>query len=148
MTRRANRFYLVQRLSPRTYGTGKGFDTHFKMEYMGSSEFEWGALPDSLKAMRATDLQITGLPLDAVTVYFVAAKTNTTLHDDFMDWATNPKRPFWSKDATYLDELIEGARREYVDTIGWWDVDSHVMFALDRDTAEKMLAGVVGGKGA
>lgn len=47
--------YLVQRLRRREFpsSTAKGVDQHFSMDYMGSSEFEWGALPAALRALRA-----------------------------------------------------------------------------------------------
>jgi hypothetical protein len=50
--------YLVQRMELRKYGAEdrKGVDRYFSMDYMGSSEFEWGALPNTLKVLRAMTL--------------------------------------------------------------------------------------------
>lgn len=43
--------YLIQRvmIHPRDR---KGIDGYFSFDYMGSSEFEWGALPKALSSMR------------------------------------------------------------------------------------------------
>jgi hypothetical protein len=53
---RLARVFLVQRMKPRPNVEGsarkKNVDAHFEMDYMGSSEFEWGALPKTLKFMR------------------------------------------------------------------------------------------------
>ena len=87
-----NRFYLVQRLSPQEWPNAKGFDAYFSCEYMGSAEFEWGALPDSLKRLRAGKLIATTLDVDGVTVWFVHDVTNTTVHEDFLNWVTGGPR--------------------------------------------------------
>lgn len=44
--------YLVQRLNERNIGIYSGVDVYFSMDFMGSSEFEWGARPLSLKHQR------------------------------------------------------------------------------------------------
>lgn len=48
--------WLVQRLLRNPYGesddTRSGVDRHFSMDYMGSAEFEFGALPKSLARMQ------------------------------------------------------------------------------------------------
>lgn len=45
---------LIQRIRVRKepYDGAKGIDKFFDFDYMGSSEFEWGALPKALKIMR------------------------------------------------------------------------------------------------
>ena len=46
---------LIQRISAREkpcYDAKGDIDRLFKFDYMGSSEFEWGALPRALKQMR------------------------------------------------------------------------------------------------
>jgi hypothetical protein len=43
---------LIQRVRYRKNDLRKGIDAFFEFDYMGSSEFEWGALPKSLKLMR------------------------------------------------------------------------------------------------
>lgn len=54
--------YLVQRILKKDYSAPgkKGVDALFSFDYMGSAEFEFGALPQALKRMRehAKDLKI------------------------------------------------------------------------------------------
>lgn len=48
--------WLVQRIKKK-FGPPepeRGVDGFFAMDYMGSAEFEWGALPNALKVMRET----------------------------------------------------------------------------------------------
>lgn len=49
---------LVQRLKVREFPRpdGKGVDRHFSMDYMGAAEFEWGALPSTLRELRGMKL--------------------------------------------------------------------------------------------
>jgi len=49
---------LVQRLKVREFPSpnGKGVDLSFSMDYMGASEFEWGALPNTLRELRGMKL--------------------------------------------------------------------------------------------
>ena len=44
--------YLVQRASFNEREHKSGIDSILKFDYMGSSEFEWGALPESLVEIR------------------------------------------------------------------------------------------------
>ena len=83
--------------------------------------------------------------MDGVTVWFVHDVANTTVHEDFLNWITGGNRgAFWSKEMTYLPDLLKGKRDDYVRTVAWWEVDSDVMFALDSDTAGRLAAGIRG----
>ena len=44
--------YLIQRGKFESRDFKEGIDSILKFDYMGSSEFEWGALPKSLQAIR------------------------------------------------------------------------------------------------
>lgn len=140
--RPANRFYLVQRLKPTTFTARAGFDGFFSCEYMGSAEFEWGALPDSLRRMRAAKLTRTSAEVNGTTVYFVHPKSNTSVVDDFLEWLTAPGRFPHSKEQTYLPEILAGSRPEYVETIAWWSLDDDVMIAIDEPTALRLIEAV------
>ena len=45
--------YLIQRGKFKKSDHKKGIDSILKFDYMRSSEFEWGALPESLKRIRS-----------------------------------------------------------------------------------------------
>jgi hypothetical protein len=52
--RERHRYWLVQRLRKPYVASGRtGFDTLFACDYMGSAEFEWGAIPKALQSVRA-----------------------------------------------------------------------------------------------
>ena len=144
-----NDFYLVQRLRRpiNIHSKATGFDSHFSCEYMGSAEFEYGNVAASLKRLRSGAIIPTACEIgDGVSVYFIHAFRNLTVVDDFMEWATNPKRPFWSKEPTYFPDVLNGATPDYVDTVAWWDISSDVLFTLDADVADEIFLAVRGGQ--
>lgn len=135
-------FYLVQRLQSRNapYSPANGFDAYFSLEYMGSSEFEWGAVPKALKSMRTrrivvepAEVTISG---ETRTVYFVGARGVSRNADRFEEWAagTERGRPFYGKEWTHFDDVWEG-RTEHVQTDAWWSLEDDIAWALNKSVA-------------
>jgi hypothetical protein len=78
--------YLVQRITKHSeeQKRQKGVDRHFHFEYMGSSEFEWGTLPHSLRLMREhkDDFEVQEVPTDlGVSVHFVGRPEDREVAD-------------------------------------------------------------------
>jgi hypothetical protein len=142
-------FYLVQRMTSRDTGR-PGFDGYFALDYMGSAEFEWGAIPDSLKAIRA-NRKIVTRKATAVRhgvsreVWFVGgAKDVEHAIAKLNEWLAD-ERPH-SKELSYFPEQVEGVAREWQTSIdAWWALRGNVMFALDERVAER-LARAIGAK--
>lgn len=134
--------YLVQRLilNEITKPLG-GFDDLFSCSYMGASEFEFGALPESLKA-------ITGA-LDR----YVRVKVNpeTVSKDGRIMWLVCPggsERKIMSyipklmekgalKECSYLKESLEGSPDFRFDA--WWDVDNHWILVLGEKNSKRTM---------
>ena len=142
-------FWLVQRLEQR-HRTGKaGFDSKFHLDYMGSSEFEFGAVPQSLKRIRAKgDLVMAAVELtrdDVVkTVYFVAPREGLAEKvADFRIWFSKSRLP--GQERTDFDvvftEKYGVIKKEYVRTNAWWSLDDDIAWALDRNIAQQLLEG-------
>lgn len=86
-------FWLVQRC--RQHGwqdPAYGFDGYFGCEYMGSAEFEFGAVPESLKRLRAAGdvtRRYRNITIDATTrpVWFVGSLATLKVRvDEFEAW--------------------------------------------------------------
>jgi len=142
-------FYLVQRMTSRDSGA-PGFDGLFDLDYMGSSEFEWGAIPKSLKAIRAAkSIGVQSFPItyDGKTrdVYFVGGA-------DAFKWAL-PKFEAWlegglrGKEWSRFGENFLGTADKWaLRTNAWWALNENVMFTLDADIAARLLRGITGAK--
>lgn len=142
-------FYLVQRMTSRDAGRS-GFDGYFELDYMGSAEFEWGAIPDSLKAIRANRKIVTrkatasrhGVVRD---VWFVGgAKDVEHAIAKLNDWLGEER--VHSKEPSHFPEQVEGIANEWQTRAdAWWALRGNVMFALDEQVAER-LACAIGAK--
>jgi hypothetical protein len=145
-----HRFFLVQRLEARAEHdpSRAGFDGYFSLDYMGSSEYEWGAVPKALKSFREyTDLVIRAydFELEGLTrpVYFVGeAKTLDAKFKDFVFWATHPRHPFNCQERSDFDEVFAGTQRKWSTTNAWWSLADDVAWSLDSEIAKSLLAGL------
>jgi hypothetical protein len=103
----------------------KGIDTLLRFDYMGSSEFEWGALPKSLKRIRSI------IEKYETREICVNNKQITVFYDTRIDFDSSIK--------TYIEKLAEGKQylKEYSDfdsyvndgpfygkTTFWWDIEN------------------------
>lgn len=142
------RFYLVQRLERRNTAPGGsvGFDRHFTLEYMGSSEFEWGAIPKALKSVRSNPVSSKSIDL---TINGITRPVFIVTHDgkheqaarDLQAWGNGRghRPPFCGKEASQFDDQFTGNKRAYNDTTAWWSIDDDVAFALDEENAAALV---------
>ncbi len=139
-------FYLTQRLTRRDLGA-KGFDGLFGCDYMGAAEFEWGAIPDSLKRIRAARkvvMQGGLVTRKSITVpVFVVGDSGVvaSIPDLLTAWMVDdyPR----GKEMTYFPEHVEGVASDYMlRTRAWWSLTDDVMWTLDRDIAADLLRAV------
>lgn len=132
---------LVQRLIRRDSSRG-GFDGVFACDCMGAAEFEWGALPDSLKRIRKSRVVVQSHPVqrgDRVRdVFFVGSpKRIAAMVGGFEEWLADeyPR----GKELTYFPEHFEDRADEWrAEVTAWWSLGDDVMWALDKDTAHAL----------
>jgi hypothetical protein len=141
--------YLVQRLTSKSsiYESDTGFDRFFSLDYMGSSEFEWGAIPQALQRMRtrAVAAQVQPVTIGGVTrdVYFVGhAKDIASAASDLEEWARpEGRRPaFYGKEASHFPDAFAGVPDRWNNTDAWWSIDNDIAFALTEDIANRLVA--------
>lgn len=143
-------YYLVQRLRQHDpiSERGTGFDRYFSLDYMGSSEFEWGAIPKALAEVRKHRAVMQAYPvtIGGVTrpVYFVGHKGKLLAAAYAMRvWAegTEHRPPFWGKESTHFKENFAGDPDDYyARTNAWWAIRENVAWALEPDVADKLVA--------
>jgi hypothetical protein len=148
--RRRLPFYLMQRMTAEDRPGRPGIDGLFSLDYMGAAEFEWGAIPDSLKAMRGQRRRLVieslNVSREGVTrpVYFVGGRDDVAAAmAEFPAWFAEdyPHGKEWS----YLPENFTGTANEWQQrTNAWWALRGNVMLALDPVIAERLRDGVKG----
>jgi hypothetical protein len=143
--------YLVQRIEKlRSPNYKIGVDCYFSFDYMGSSEFEFGALFKALKAMRAQDYK-KWAPFMVVTsnghyLWYVGPEALKKVAADFFEaQMAGTGSPL--KEATYMTEVLNDRPLSWLDPnryVGWWCIDQGLEFCLfrDKDDAGKWLDGL------
>jgi hypothetical protein len=152
--------YLIQRLRLRRRGVSlvKGIDAVFEFDYMGSSEFEWGSLPRSLKIMRdlrerdrtaippvewkveeiGVEVALTPSSTTDITAFFVGRADDKEMATSFLRDQLGDNglgtRPGSTKERTEMREAfgVEGSSTSSVD--GWWAVDAGWEAMHSKDT--------------
>lgn len=143
--------YLIQRVQRREHVNEhqKGFDRIFSLDYMGSSEFEFGTIPQALKAMRANKnetWEIRSITVGKYVAYFVGAPNLLNIATQVFEDELKPtyaERKHRHKEGTYLYESynpVKGKNYNLFDA--WWALDVEMPFFLfkDKKHAEELLA--------
>jgi len=129
--------FLVQRIKKRSSKKGKkGVDQYFEFDYMGSAEFEWGALPKALKAMK--NLEGISLPIttdDGAKAYFFGPEKMFSVAEHlFKSHYSGNTQECHTKDRTEIRSSYHPQHEWDGEIIGWWDIENHfVIFKTQHD---------------
>lgn len=137
-------FWLVQRLTePWVIRPERGFDGYFSLDYMGSAEFEFGAVQDSLRNIRSVgDIEVFEheVTVNDVTrpVHFVGPeKWLLNEVEKVQTWLDGGAR---GKERSYFPERLDGSADEWKQrTVAWWSLNNDVAWALDEDVAKTLV---------
>lgn len=127
-------------------------------DYMGSSEFEWGAVPKSLQRM-ATDydklvsgeVEVTAIHRDwrkkkpttkKGNVYYICIKDD---EEEVIEWikkfSNSIKRDYNTKERVGLAESIcKDEEDTFRSAVGWHDITNHYLFFTDKEMFDKTKA--------
>ena len=126
--------YLIQRakVTSRSKADAKGIDSILEFDYMGSSEFEWGALPNSLKAIRANKEKYDYFKFDydgvEFTVFCEKGK-ETEIYNIIVELSKGKHRlkEFCDFEYYFNNPFKNPLKRDRLSTF-WWDIDHHYMW--------------------
>ena len=130
------------------------FRTTFGIDYMGSTEFELGAVPKAWEVMDALKLELRPVEIERTsrgkvttrTVYVVAeAATFDDQLVEFREWISHGMS---GKERTYFDNLFD--ETDWLgdplaeddtdrDTIAWWSLRDNFAWTLDEELAPTLL---------
>lgn len=143
-------FWLVQRLNRNTRPERGWFGDKFKLEPMGSTEFEIGTQHHSVERMRERGHFVI-VPIELIrkgvtrTVFCIGP--NWDMSDkivDFTAWASQYvlRAKEWTKFDVMFDDDFSLFPCEYIDTVAWWSLDDDFLWTLDSEVAEQLLYGL------
>ena len=130
--------YLIQKGNVKNSETDdSGIDSHVSWTYMGSSEFEWGALPTSLRSMKRSTMITDTITIKGKEI-FVFLPDNV----EISELQTNLEK--LSDDDLRLQEYNSFHRyfgdEELSDRIEdvWWDIGNNIMFSFNEEFMKKL----------
>lgn len=113
-----------------------GIDNILTFCYMGSSEYEWGALPKSLKEIRNRFNDYIYFDLvvhDKVITVFCKSIYKEVIEQVILDLSENKYR---LKERCYFHNFINDDTYEYFKADCWWDIENHFFFWRKDDEFE------------
>ncbi len=120
--------YLIQRAKFQNRENKTGIDSILSFDYMGSSEFEWGALPSSLNNIRANidDYVYLDIPIKNKIITVFCKSSDKTNVKQYLSELSEKK--FRLKEFSAFDSYIsnDGYFKDKFDF--WWDIENDLMF--------------------
>ncbi len=134
--------YLIQR-AEFEQGGPNGIDTILKFHNMGSAEFEFGALPSSIKAIRNNINEYTYLDIP-INGKIITVFCNDALKTEMKTYLTRlaKGRIKYLKEKPLFKEYIND-EETYINTDFWWDIENHFMFWKKNVDFEKQFKNLI-----
>ena len=144
--------YLIQRATinhPLAAHETKLSDS-VNFDYMGSAEFEFGALPKSLRRLQEMKGALTQRKVDRIvdgerSLRIVSALTDAEFEEYvgyLVQLRTGKPTSIRTKEMTYFDIALMSrfAERRNPATDFWWDIQNNVMFSFDKLFMNRLVA--------
>lgn len=135
--------YLLQRGNFEDRDYKKGIDSIVSFQYMGSSEFEWGALPESLSRIRDMIDQYIYMPVpmgDKTIMVFCKKDRVDEIKPYLISLANNDMH---LKEYSDFNSYIKPSKYDNCRTNFWWDLENHLMFWVKDDKFTKKFKSVI-----
>ena len=160
------RSYLIQRMQKPLMHNGKVFDNPFcfggglvngglskdamgllgqilSFDYMGSAEFEWGAVPNALSFIAEQSQKeniVSGeITLGGKPVYYVCPKPYEDAVKVRIQELFDNEHELRLKERCGLRDCIEAKREWSTRNIGWLELDNGFLFFTDREMFDGFL---------
>jgi hypothetical protein len=145
--------YLIQRMiRHRDVPKNPSLDELYLMDYMGSSEFEWGALPKSLKQFTKNFDKLELLRMKKLADYenkmlvLIGLPENTKEYKQYIPDLLEDR--IHLKEWINLKSAIKGmiySNRQYDETrhpSAWWDIQNNIMIVFSIKRAKNLLKAI------
>lgn len=131
--------WLIQRAKFNNRDYKKGIDSILEFDYMGSSEFEWGALPKSLKNIREeinNYIYIENIVNNKTITIFCKKIHIDNINEYLTELAENKMnlKKFSAFDSYIKDDGYFKDRFDF-----WWDIENDLMFWKKNNEFENMF---------
>jgi hypothetical protein len=120
--------WLIQRGKFENREFKQGIDSILSFDYMGSSEFEWGALPKSLGKIRNELNNYTYLDITLKDKLITVFCKDSQINDIELYLSELSDNKMHLKEFSAFDSYVnsDGYFKDKFDF--WWDIQNHIMF--------------------
>lgn len=140
--------YLIQRGRLRDISSPiTGIDQIVAFDYMGSAEFEFGALPKSLKKFTivADNLKIYETEIEDYKkekIYIISSGNSDfgKINNFILQISLNKYR---LKEYSRLFESLNNLSNDYMYIDFWWDIENNYMFVIGKENAENVKKAII-----
>ena len=134
--------YLIQR-AKFTESTHQGIASILSFDYMGSAEFEWGALPKSLKRIRENLEQYVYVDIHIKNKVITVLCKESQQFDMKLYLLKLSKGEPRLKEFSAFDSYIndKGYYKDRFDF--WWDIGNHLMFWKKNPVFEEKFKALI-----
>lgn len=135
--------YLIQRGTINRPLVEGRFSEAVNLDYMGSAEFEFGALPKSLRALQAKvdSISLTTEPRITDEGGASLRVLHTFTPDEYEEYVGHLLKlregQLRTKESTWFDKE-HPKRFKTLRCDVWWDIDNHVMWTFDKVFAKRL----------
>jgi len=129
--------YLIQRGKIENRDWKTGIDSIIRYDYMGSAEFEFGALSDSLHAIREviSEYALIDIPFKNKIITIFCQASDKPEMEEFLEKLY--KKEYHLKEWSAFPEVVNGGDSFYTDRVNfWWDIDNNFMFWIKNNEFE------------
>ena len=141
--------YLIQRGSFKPYEGYPRISDAIRLDYMGSAEFEFGALPESLCALEATKNTLTIITVSEINIpkkgssKTIPLKVLSPWPEGSAEWQQYKKYLLNMRDGKVRLKENSGFAEETLNRYNrcdfWWDIENHVMWSFRQHFAHDIL---------
>ena len=109
----------------------------FSFDYMGSSEFEWGAVPAALNFIAQQSLLGAVISGEVSNVYYICPKSYQKGVVELINTLLKDESPLRLKEYCGLADRVNNPTEFNVDRVGWLELDNGFFFFIDKEMYEK-----------
>jgi hypothetical protein len=145
--------YLIQRGIIQDNPNKVGIDSIIQFDYMGASEYEWGALPSSLDRIRENinDYTYLDVPINGKTISVFCKDEQKSDVKTYLEEISNGKMR--TKLGSHFDQYVNPTERDmkwqskYPLKINlWWDIENDIIFWAKNPDFEVKFKTIINSK--
>lgn len=139
--------YLIQRARVNTplAEASERLSNAVNFDYMGSAEFEFGALPKSFRALQSMRANWKLRLVPHLTENDVPLRVFGALSDDqfaayvkHLEEFRKPGNRMHTKESVCFEAKLSSEKKSRWDPDFWWDIDNHVMFGFNKNFMNRL----------